>query len=356
MGGRRIRRLLDGAGVVAGAAVLALLLTAVHMPSPALFGGLVAGLVRALAGRGRAVVPVPATVAAQAVVGVAMGALVDLGTLRAVAENWLAVLLVTVGTLALSLVAGLLLRLQRGISPVTGAFSMIAGGASGIIVMARDLGADERMVAVLQYLRVLLIVVLMPLVATTVYGGSAGAGGSGSAGGQHWPAALLFTVVCGIVGVTAGRLLRMPVAPLLGPMIAAAAAALTGLAHGGVPALVQSAAFLVIGLQVGLSFTRASLRTIGRALPMALAVIVGLIVACAGLGALLSAATGTSALDGYLATTPGGLYAVLATASDSGADTTFVLSVQVLRLFVMLLSAPLVARWLRRSTAGQRTS
>ena len=32
--------------------------------------------------------------------------------------------------------------------------------------MARELGADERMVAVLQYLRVLLIVVLMPVVAT----------------------------------------------------------------------------------------------------------------------------------------------------------------------------------------------
>ena len=116
--------------------------------------------------------------------------------------------------------------------------------------------------------------------------------------------------------------------------------------------LVETAAFLVIGLQVGLSFTRDSLRTIGRALPLALAVIVGLIVACAGLGAVLSAATGVSALDGYLATTPGGLYAVLATATDIGADATFVLAVQVLRLFVMLLSAPLVARWLRRSASG----
>ena len=68
--------------------------------------------------------------------------------------------------------------------------------------------------------------------------------------------------------------------------------------------------------------------------------ILGLIVASAGLGAVLAATTGASALDGYLATTPGGLYAVLATATDSGADATFVLAVQVLRLFVMLLSAP----------------
>jgi uncharacterized protein len=140
------------------------------------------------------------------------------------------------------------------------------------------------------------------------------------------------------------------VASLLGPMLLGAAVDLSGLAHGAeVPALLQQVAFVVIGLQVGISFTRDSLRTIGRALPLALAIIVGLIAACTGLGAVLARATGVSVLDGYLATTPGGLYAVLATAADSGADTTFVLAVQVLRLFVMLLSAPLLARFLRRA-------
>jgi membrane AbrB-like protein len=153
-----------------------------------------------------------------------------------------------------------------------------------------------------------------------------------------------------VVGLGIGRLLRLPVAALLGPLVVAAVVDLSGLGRGAqVPTAVGVAAFLVIGLQVGISFTRESLATIGRALPLALAVILGLIAASAGLGAVLAAATGASALDGYLATTPGGLYAVLATATDSGADTTFVLAVQVLRLFVMLLSAPLVARVLRRS-------
>jgi membrane AbrB-like protein len=348
------RQPLDLAVVAAGAVAVTFVFAAIGLPSPALFGGLVAGLVRALGLRGEAAVPAPAATAGQAVIGVTTGALVDPETLRTVAANWLPVLLVTMTTLALSLAAGLLLRLQRGISPVTGAFSMIAGGASGIIVMARELGADERMVAVLQYLRVLLIVVLMPVVATVAYGASAG--GSGPANDSPrpgWPVGLLFTVACSVVGVVAGRLVRLPVAALLGPMVVAAVVDLTGLAAGAeVPGPLVNAAFLVIGLQVGLSFTRGSLRTIGRALPSALAVILGLILASAGLGAVLAAATGVSALDGYLATTPGGLSAVLATASDSGADVTFVLAVQVLRLFVMLLSAPLVARWLRRSAAG----
>jgi membrane AbrB-like protein len=351
MGSRvRWRQLLDGALVLAGAVAVSLLFDVIGLPSPTLFGGLVAGLVRALAVKDPPAMPPGAFTAAQAVVGVAMGALVDLETLRAVAANWVAVLLVTLGTLVLSLAAGLVLRLQRGISRVTGAFAMIAGGASGIIVMARELGADERMVAVLQYLRVLLIVVLMPVVATAVYGASPGSGAATVDDGPGWLVGLLFTIGCSVVGLAGGRLLHIPVAALLGPMLAAAIVDLTGLGHGAqVPGLVESAAFLVIGLQVGRSFTRESLATIGRALPLALAVIVGLIVACAGLGAVLAATTGASALDGYLATTPGGLYAVLATASGSGADATFVLAVQVLRLFVMLLTAPLVARWLRRS-------
>lgn len=341
--------------LVAGAAVVASLgLASVGVPSPALFGGLVVGLVRALALPGRTVVPVVAVSGGQAVIGVAVGSLIDPQTLRTVAGNWLPVLGVTVGTLLLSLGAGLLLRLQRRISAVTGAFSMIAGGASGIIAMARDLGADERMVAVLQYLRVLLIVSLMPVVAAVGYGASSRVGGPALVdGGAAWPAGLLFTAGCAVGGLLVGRLVRLPVAVLLGPMIAAAAVVLTGLEGDlGVPAVVQSAAFLVIGLQVGVSFTRDSLRTIGRALPLALVLILALIVASAGLGAVLSAATGASLLDGYLATTPGGLYAVLATATDLGADVTFVLAVQVLRLFVMLLSAPLIARWLRRPAAG----
>jgi len=345
--GRR-RLLLDWVLVLAVGVAAGVLLELLSVPSAALFGGLVAGLGRALLGRTRLVLPRPAGTGAQAVIGVSIGALVETDTLRTIAEHWLPVLLVTVATLLVSLVAGQLMRLQRGISPVTGAFAMIAGGASGITAMARDLGADEQVVAVLQYLRVLLIVTAMPVVATTVYGASGGAGSVPADDGPGWPAGLLFTAVCVGVGLVVGRVSRLPVGALLGPMAVAAALDLTGLSQGAsVPDLVEAAGFLAIGLQVGLGFTRSSLRLVGRALPLALALIIGAIAACAGLGVVLSRTAGVSPLDGYLATTPGGLYAVLATATGTGADATFVLAVQVLRLFVMLFSAPLLARLLR---------
>jgi membrane AbrB-like protein len=344
------RTVLDLAGVLVAAAGLAGLLTWLGVPSGALFAGLAVGLARALLVRAPLVLPKQGMTVAQAVVGVSIGALVSLPTLQAVAADWVPVVLVTVGTLLLSVVAGRLMALQPGVSRVTGAFSMIAGGASGITVMARELGADARMVAVLQYLRVLLIVVTMPVVAAVGFGASSGGSGGTEAAGPGVWAGVLFTVVCVGVGIPLGRLARLPVAALLGPLLVAATLDLTGLSRDAeVPALLEAAAFLVIGLQVGLSFTRDSLRVVGRALPLALLLIVGLVLASAGLGAVLAVTADVSALTAYLATTPGGLYAVLATATDSGADATVVLAVQVLRLFVMLLTAPLVSRWLRRS-------
>lgn len=343
------RSTLDLIGVLLAAAALAALLTWLGVPSAALFAGLAVGLGRALLVGRPLALPKQGMTGAQAVVGVSIGALVSLSTLRAVAADWLPVLAVTVGTLLLSLVAGRLMALRAGVSRVTGAFSMIAGGASGITVMARELGADARMVAVLQYLRVLLIVVTMPVVAAVGFGAVGGRGGAPVDDGPGLWVGLLFTVVSVGAGIPLGRLARLPVASLLGPMLVAATLDLTGLSRDAdVPALLEAVAFLVIGLQVGLSFTRDSLRVVGRALPLALLLIVGLVLASAGLGAVLAVTADVSPLTAYLATTPGGLYAVLATATDSGADATVVLAVQVLRLFVMLLTAPLLSRWLRR--------
>ena len=108
----------------------------------------------------------------------------------------------------------------------------------------------------------------------------------------------------------------------------------------------------MIGLDVGLSFTRDSLRAVRRMLPAALAVVVALTAATAAIGIPLLTLAGASVLDGYLATTPGGLFAVLATAVGTGADTTLVLAVQVLRLVVMLAVAPVLAMLLGRWTSG----
>ncbi len=335
-------------GVVVVTVLASLLFAVLHLPSPVLFGSLVAGMLHALTSPVELEMPPLAFRLGQALVGAVIGALVQLPTLARLASDWPSVLLVTVGTLAISVAAGRVLAVRRDVSTATGAFALIAGGASGIVALARELGADDRVVTIVQYLRVLMVLLAMPLVTTLVFHPPSGRGSLGG-GPTRWLPDLVFVAVAVGVGLLAQRLVRAPATALLGPMLVAVAVSASGvLGTVAVPTVLEQVGYALIGVRVGLRFTRASLRSIARLLPLAAALIVAVIVACALLGLLLSRVTGVDGLTAYLATTPGGLFAVLATAADSGSDVTYVLAVQVIRVFAMLLFAPLLGRWFRR--------
>lgn len=316
------------------------------VPSPSLFAGLAAGTALALADRAPADVPRAATIGAQAVIGVVIGLMARPETLVGLGANWLPVLVVSVATLLVSMGAGLALGLVRGVTPLTGMLALTAGGASGLVAISRELGGDDRVVAVVQYLRVGLVTATMPVVAVLLFGATGTMGAALPAAGPPWWVGLGVTAACCAVGVPLGIVTRMPAGALLGPMIVAVGVALAGwTATGAVPPeLVVEPAYAVIGWGAGLRFTRESLRSVLTLLPWATVLIGVVIVLCAGLGVALSQLTGTTLLEGYLATTPGGVFAVLAIAISSGANATFVVAVQVLRVLMMLLVAPLLAR------------
>jgi len=325
-------------------------LKAAGLPSAFLFGSLVVGLGFALAAPGRLEPPAIAFTSAQALLGVVLGAYLQASSIQALAQDWLPVVLISAATLAISLAASAAVARLTGLDPVTATLGLVAGGASGIVSIADELGADDRLVAFMQYARVLIVVAATPLVVALAFDGS-GAAGSGPDEGPllGGPEAWVLTAAVAAAGVAGARLVRLPVPTLLGPMLVAGAVAL--IAPAGTlepPPLLREAAFAVIGVQVGLRFTAATVGDVGRlAVPVLLA-IAGMIVACFGLAGALAAITSVSLLDAYLATTPGGLYAVLATGFGAGADTTFILAVQTLRVFVMVLVAPAVARRLAR--------
>ena len=325
---------------------------AAGVPSPALFAGLVVGLAFALRTDWRLDVPAVGSRGAQGVLGVSLGVLVQSSTLSEIGTNAPAIAAVTLATLGVTIAAGLTMSRLTGLDRPTASFGMVAGGASGIVAISRDLGADERLVAVMQYLRVLVIVVLTPIVVGIVGGGDGGRAVSADAVQGGWLEGAGALALCLVVGMGAARLVRLPAGSLLGPLIVAAGLSLAGAElMAPVPEAILQVAYAAIGLSVGLRFTTESLRHAARILPATLGLILALIVASAGLGLLLVPLAGVGALDAYLATTPGGLYVVLASAAASDVDATFVLAVQVLRLFAMLLAAPLLARWLvRRAT------
>jgi membrane AbrB-like protein len=213
--------------------------------------------------------------------------------------------------------------------------------------MADDLGADDRVVAILQYLRLLAVLVTLPIVVIGVFGVSAERADA-STQASPLPTALVFVAASVAIGLPLGRLARLPSAALLGPLTVASILGLFPVfSDPAVPDAAADVGYVLIGVHVGLRFTVRSLLAIGRMLPVALLTIAVTLGACGGLAWVLVATTGVSGLDAYLATTPGGIYAVTGTAAAVSGDVTFVTATQVLRLLIILVSAPLLAVWLR---------
>ena len=350
----RARNVARWALLVAVTVGVTIPLTLLGVPSAALFAALVVGAVLALLALAPAAVPRRQATAAQGVLGVYIGTMVPPGSLGALGSHWPVVLAVVLATLVISILGGSLMGLRRDVTPLTGALALIAGGASGMLAIARELGGDERVVAVVQYLRVGIVTASMPLVVTLIFRPDRSHPTEMLAGNDSapWYLSVLAVAAIALVGTVLARLARVPGAGVLGPMAITIALELTGMSFGlAVPMVLVQVAYALIGWQAGLAFTRESLRSIGRALPLALGLIVALSVATAGLGLVLSHVTGVTPLEGYLATSPGGVYAVLATAVETGSNVTFIVAAQVIRILVMLFIAPLMARGMAALTA-----
>lgn len=332
----------------------------VGLPAPHLLTGLAVGLVVALTGlaaRTRVRLPRPAYLAAQAVAGVLLGTYFSLPSLTSDGWNIVPLIGITLLTLVLSVLAGLVLTRCSSLDPPTATLGMIAGGSAGIVAAGDDLGADGRMVAVLQYVRLLLVVGSAPLLVRFVLapGGTYESVGPKEIEAVTTLGGMLFTLLVAALGAEVALRGRVPSGALIGPLVLSAGLISTGLFHGvEPPEWLREPAFILIGLQVGLGFDRDVVRRVVRLAPQALPLVVGLIVVCGLLAWGLSLLTTTSLLNAYLATTPGGINAVLVTAFAAGANTSLVFGIQGLRLVVMVLAAPPLVAWLLRRRDGHR--
>jgi uncharacterized protein len=342
--------------VVAGAALAGLLAQGAGLPAGWLVGPMLVAVVSALAWPGHPTVPRWGRLASLAVVGGVLGATFRPSVLPLIAANWLPVCLVVGGTLLLSLAAGMLLARIARLDRRTAALGTLPGAASGMLAMSGPLGADPRLVAVMQYTRVVVVVFSAALVSrlglvpgsaptdVSAQGLQAPASGGPALVQGAWLAYALTALVAAL-GAWAGTRLRLPAGALMGPLVLGVGLEELGVAHLAWPPGVPQAAFLVLGLWVGLLFDRASIKTAGRLFPVVLASAAGLVVACAGLGWSLTALTDIDGLTAYLATTPGGIDSVAIMALGSGADAPLVLAVQTLRLFAVVLAGALLGRW-----------
>lgn len=333
----RVAALLLVSGVMVG------LMVAVRLPAVFLLGPLVAAIW--LATRGIALsVPRKVFVAAQGVVGMMIAGNMPAEIFAELAADWPAFLFGTLSILAVSGLLGWLIQ-RRGVLPgSTAVWGIAPGAASAMVIMSEDYQADMRLVAFMQYLRMVCCAFSAALLALLI--GEPGGTPAVSAPAPLWQG--VGSVGIGVGLALLGVRLRLPGGGMLLPLLTGLVLSLGGVWHIALPAPVLVASYAVIGWTVGLRFTGEVLRHAARVFPIVLAAIAALLLASGLVAWGLVAMLGVDPLTAWLAALPGGADSIAIIAASTQVDLPFVMAMQVGRFLAVLAFGPLMARTLAR--------
>ncbi|MDR3493133.1 MAG: AbrB family transcriptional regulator [Ancalomicrobiaceae bacterium] len=319
-----------------------------RLPAALLLGAMAAAVVFSAAG---AVLRVPQSLffAAQGVIGCMIARAFPTPVFAEMGHSWPVLAFGVVSVVTASTVLGWLLARWQVLPGSTAIWGSAPGAATAMVLMAEAYGADVRLVAFMQYLRVVIVAVVATLVARLWTSASGTPPAIDWFPAPAWPSLVATIAVIG-VGAIAGRLFRIPAGPMLVPMVAGAVLQDTGQLTIELPPWLLALAYLMVGWGIGLRFTRAILVYAAKALPRLVLSIVCLVALCGGFAALLVAVVGVDPLTAYLATSPGGADSVaIISASSNKVNVAFVMAMQTARFLFVLLAGP----WIARLVAGR---
>src|SRR5262245_3431332 len=203
--------------LIALSAAIAAVLLGLHAPAALMLGPLSAAMI--LAARGlRVRFPVPAFVLAQGVIGCLIAKMVPLTIMGDILGHWMLFSAGVLFVVAASSLLGWLMTRLKLLPGTTALWGTSPGAASVMTIMAESYGADIRLVAVMQYLRVVLVAAIAAVVAK-LFGVSTSA-----AAPPVWfpPIAwlpFLGTLALAVGGPLVARALRIPAGAFLVPMV-----------------------------------------------------------------------------------------------------------------------------------------
>ncbi|MBX2830050.1 MAG: AbrB family transcriptional regulator [Rhodospirillales bacterium] len=337
--------------MVAVSLALSVLLHHWNVPASLLVGPMVIGIIM---GTNGATIAPPKSLylGAQAVLGTMIGGSMTIGILTSFAQDWPLIIGVTTMTLLASSFLGWILCVRQVLPGTAGIWGSSPGAASAMVIMAEAFGADARLVAFMQYVRVVIVVAVASSVANFWVDPTMAA----EIGPYDWfPSFDLggFAITLGLAAICCyvGQKSGLPSGPLLVPIIITTILHVSGVLDVVLPEWFLGLTYAMIGWVIGLKFTPPVLRHAADAFPKVLLSIFILIGFCAGLSVFLVVFLDVDPLTAYLATSPGGLDSVAIIAASTNVDLSFILVLQATRFFMVLAFGPSLARLIAKRTA-----
>jgi membrane AbrB-like protein len=322
-----------------------------HLPAALLLGAMAAAILVAVFD-GNLAVPHWPYVLAQGLIGCLVARSIGPAILANMLRQWPLFLGGVCSVLVISTSLGALLARWKVLPGTTAVWGSAPGAATVMVLMSEGFGGDPRLVAYMQFLRVMMVALAASIVARLW-----GPHGGGIRAAIDWfpvvaAGPLWETLALAVIGALAGAWSKIPAGPLLIPLFAGIA--LSGTHHIAItlPPWLMAGCYTLVGWSIGLRFTREIVIYAARVFPTIAASTFTLIGLCGCLAWLLHVTVGIDPLTAYLATSPGGADSVAIIAASSQVDQPFVMAMQMARFVLVLLVGPTLARTVARWTGS----
>jgi len=277
-------------------------------------------------------------------VGISLGAVVTPETLKGVTTYPLSIAVLIAAMICISLAGTAYLCVVHRWDVLSAYLGSSPGGLSQVLVVAAELGAELRAVAIVQSLRVVIIAVGLPAGLSLL----GLAGHAARPGNGPWSLALAGELAVLAVASTVAALiafrLRFPGGLLFGAMFASAALHGSGLIHAVVPVWVANCAMVALGGVVGARFTNTPLRMLAHYLGAALGSFAIAVAIAAIFAAVLIHYRALPVPEVMIAYAPGSVDAMMLLALALHLDPVYVGAHHVTRIVLVSLSMPMISR------------
>ena len=320
----------------------------VGLPLPFIFGPMTACLIAALAGmklQGFGAI----SVGARTILGVAVGASITPDVVHQLPQMAASLAFMPFYVVLIAVVGVPFFNRVCGFDPITSYYAAMPGGLQDMVIFGGEAGADVRALSLIHATRVLVIVTLAPIVLVHLYG--VGLSHPIGAPMRDVPLHELgIMVLAALVGWKGGEAIGLFGASILGPMIVTAALSLGDIIHMRPPAEAILTAQLFIGTGIGVFYVGVTLRELRNVVASGVAFVLFLAVLTAIFTELVTLFGLSRPVEAFLAFAPGGQAEMTVLALVVGADLGFVIVHHLSRIVLVILGAPIAAKFLIPAT------
>ena len=200
--------------------------------------------------------PQPLRMAFVPIIGVGIGGAFTPEIFRDAAGWWPSILALLV-FVPLAQFIGYSIYRRGGLNPATAYYGSVPGGLMEMVVLGEEAGADVPILVLIQFLRLILTIIFVPVLFGFLTGHAVGSGAGVAMRGadnplQLWDIGVLTLAAVG--GYFGGVAMRFPAAIMTGPLAASAALHLTGFTDAVPPALTIAMTQIMVGTGLGARF------------------------------------------------------------------------------------------------------